>query len=98
MYLSLYAHIFTAIAFGRCAENISTFVDEMFAGTQISSVICHRCHMVCISLMYCGTVDLHLSIYWTPRCVQVQVVDKFRSLKPMCRDSNKEHTFTKHSN
>ena len=36
-----------AIAFGRCAESMSTFVDDVFAGTLVSSVICHRCHTVC---------------------------------------------------
>ena len=36
-----------AIAFGRCAESMSTFVDDVFAGTLVSSVICHQCHTVC---------------------------------------------------
>ena len=39
--------ISVAIAFGRYAENASTFVDDVFAGTLVSSVICHRCHTVC---------------------------------------------------
>ena len=39
--------IFVAIAFGRYANNTSTFVDDVFAGTLVSSVICHQCHTVC---------------------------------------------------
>ncbi|XP_065907236.1 uncharacterized protein [Dysidea avara] len=30
--------------FGRSADNISTFVDEVFAGSLVSTVICHQCH------------------------------------------------------
>ena len=60
-----------AIAFGRSAESMSTFVDDMFGGTQVSSVICHRCHTVChyviqyVIMLYCMSLCYTVCHYVT---------------------------------
>ena len=42
---------FTGLGFGRSADNISTFVDEVFAGSLVSTVICHQCHTVRVHVL-----------------------------------------------
>ena len=39
---------YTSVGFGRSADHISTFVDEVFAGSVVSTVICLQCHTVCV--------------------------------------------------
>jgi len=42
--------------FGNEAKH--TFIDKVFGGVFISSVLCHVCHVVCI------TVYLVVIVYW----------------------------------
>ena len=44
---------FVLLEFGNVAKH--TFVDKVFGGVFISSVLCHVCHMVCI---FCLTFSL----------------------------------------
>ena len=59
-----------AIAFGRSAESMSTFVDDMFGGTLVSSVICHRCHTVC-DYTVCHVVLCVIVLYCVSLCYTV---------------------------
>ena len=52
-----------SIAFGRYAESLSTFVDDMFGGTLVSSVICHRCHTVCYYVILYVSLSYYMSHY-----------------------------------
>ena len=65
-----------AIAFGRCAENVSTFVDDMFAGTLVSSVICHRCRTVChlVSYSMSSYVIWYVTLFYAMSSCVIQYV------------------------
>jgi len=69
-----YSRVFTGLGFGRSADNISTFVDEVFAGSLVSTVICHQCHTVRVYV-------LHVYLYESMFCMHRYV---YLCICPVC--------------
>ena len=60
------------VGFGRSADNISTFVDKVFAGSVVSTVICLQCHTVrvyVLSVRMCvHLVCLYICVCYLSEC------------------------------